>query len=127
MPDGSGQKLWHQHSYTLSLAKNLKGHRITKKITLIIYRNNCKCRCHSSHAYTCKAVNFCDTYHCLAADSIKPEATLSMHMVNKVIETKMFIIFRGRVGIQGQSPLMIKRMLLYQSRFVSSYSVIISR
>jgi hypothetical protein len=35
---------------------------------------------------------------CLAAaDSIKPEVTLSMPMVNKVIETKMFIIFRGRV------------------------------
>ena len=32
------------------------------------------------------------------AGSIKPEATLSTPMVNKVIETNMFIISRDRVG-----------------------------
>ncbi len=32
------------------------------------------------------------------AGSIRPETTLSMPMVNKVIETNMFIIFRDRVG-----------------------------
>jgi hypothetical protein len=31
------------------------------------------------------------------ADSIKPQATLSTPMVNKVIETNMFIISRDRV------------------------------
>ena len=36
---------------------------------------------------------------CLAvAGSIKPEQSLSMPMVNKVIETNMFIISRDRVG-----------------------------